>query len=142
MSRLSLGHYVAGDTCGFVPVLRNDPSFDNASNQNGAPNDTANAVTSHPSSFNQKSQPFMRAVLDHAQHRAGCRLNGLQPDAYPSGTRQPSAGPAPAGHTSAGLCRSLTLSQGAGIRRRLHRLAERGVNVEGMTDLNGHGGGG
>ena len=52
---------------GLGPVVRSEPSLDSASNQNGAPNDTAKAVTAQPTSLSQKSYPCGVADFDHVQ---------------------------------------------------------------------------
>jgi hypothetical protein len=63
---------------GLGPAFLSDPSFESASNQNGAPNDTAKAVMAQPSARNRLSHQCSLVVADQAKHRAGW-LSGAHP---------------------------------------------------------------
>src|SRR5215475_1379275 len=54
---------------GLVPVLRSEPMRDSASNQNGAPNETANPVSRRPRAFS--AQPPVVAGLVAVDHHSG-----------------------------------------------------------------------
>jgi len=50
------------------PGERNDPSLDRTANQNGAPNETAAAVSSHPIALRTTSHVSTLVALEDNQH--------------------------------------------------------------------------